>query len=219
MQQARGRLAVMVYTLVAPALRDAMRQLPAGAGPLLRPARASDRLDLARCRGCCADGARRPGAARLDALQADRGDRVRGEVRRRCGRGPRRGGHRARGRVTHLEDAAVDLPRLPRAQGRQRRSCAGSSLRSSSRSTRRRSSADDRRRAPRGHPHRAREIDGCAAQALRRARGGLRGARRSSRSSTSVCAARSSTCPSSRSRRRRCASSDSSSRRRAVATT
>ena len=36
------------------------------------------------------------------------------------GGGARRGGHRAAWRVAHVEDAAVRLPRLPRAQGRER---------------------------------------------------------------------------------------------------
>ena len=36
------------------------------------------------------------------------------------GRGPRRRRHRARRRLAHVEDAALDLPRLSRSQGRER---------------------------------------------------------------------------------------------------
>ena len=79
-----------------------------------------DRLDLAGRGRRGAHGAGRARAARRDVLQADRGDRVRGEVRRRRGEGARRGRHGARRRVAYLEDAAVHLPRLPRPQGRER---------------------------------------------------------------------------------------------------
>ncbi len=138
-----GRPAVMVYTLVEPGLRgrDAPA-LPSRARPLLRPARASDRLDLARGGRRRADGARSTCAARLDVLQADRGDRVRGQVRRRRRERARRGGHRPRRRLAHVEDAALDLSSATSAT--RRRTCPSSvgstCRRSSSRSTRRRSS-------------------------------------------------------------------------------
>ena len=120
-QQARGRPAVMVYTLVEPELRDVdAPALPARPRPLLRPPRASDRLDLARRGSRRPDDARACGAARRPVLQAHRGDRVRREVRRRRRARARRGGHRARRRLAHLQDAALDLPRVPGPQGRER---------------------------------------------------------------------------------------------------
>ena len=55
---------------------------------------------------------------------------------------PGGGGHRPRRRVAHVEDAALDLPRLPRLQGGERPVVRGSSRRrSSSRSSRHASSA------------------------------------------------------------------------------
>ena len=49
--RARGRPAVVFYTLVKPEMRDAMRRaLPAGPRPLLRPPRPADRRGLAGVR-------------------------------------------------------------------------------------------------------------------------------------------------------------------------
>ena len=117
--------------------------LPQRAVALLRPARAPDRVDREGLRDGRADDSRRAAAARLDVLQADGGDRVRGQVRRRGRDGAAGGGRRARRRLTHLEDAALDLPRLPRPQGGERADRARGSprRRSSTRSTRSRSSA------------------------------------------------------------------------------
>ena len=140
----KGRPAVVVYTLVEPELRETMRTLCRRARlhycdllgqPIeavaqgLRPGRE--------------DEAARAAAAERRVLQADGGDRVRGQVRRRRRRRAARRRRRSRRRVTHVEDAALDLPRLPRAtRPRTCRSSRGSSRRrSSSRSTRRRSSA------------------------------------------------------------------------------
>ena len=64
--------------------------------------------------------ARLAAAAQLRVLQADGGDRVRGPLRRRRRARPPRCGRRARRRLPHLEDPALDLPRLPRPQGRER---------------------------------------------------------------------------------------------------
>src|SRR4029453_1105694 len=66
------------------------------------------------------DDARSAAAPRHELLQADGGDRVRSEVRRRGRRRPGNGRDRARGCVADLEDAALDLPRLPRVQGGER---------------------------------------------------------------------------------------------------
>ena len=120
-QQARGRPAVMVYTLVEPGLRDAMRQLCRRARVHYCDLLGHPIDSISRVAGVAAQmqpGAQ--GAARRAVLQADRGDRVRREVRRRRRPRARRGGHRARRRLPHVEDAALDLPRLPRPEGGER---------------------------------------------------------------------------------------------------
>ena len=93
---------------------------------------------IARVSGQAANmTAGRPSAAQLHLLQAHGGDRVRGEVRRRRRRRPRRRGHRPRGGLADVEDAAVDVPRLPRPQDGERadRARDRAAARSSSRST------------------------------------------------------------------------------------
>ena len=140
--QARGRPAVMVYTLVEPELRETCGSSA--------DARASTTATCSDIRSIRSRASRRgrthaaggEGSARRAVLQADRGDRVRGEVRRRRRRArARRGGRRPGRRVAHVEDAAFNLPRLPRPQGRERaRRARIEPPRSSSRSIQRRSS-------------------------------------------------------------------------------
>ena len=121
LNRAKGRPAVIVYTLVHPELREAMRALCRRyrlhyCDLLGHPIDA-----VARVAGVTAQMTPgRAAAARLDLLQAHRGDRVRGQVRRRRRRRPARGGHRPRRRLAHVEDAALDVPRLPRLQDRER---------------------------------------------------------------------------------------------------
>ena len=127
----------------AGAARRHAHALPARAAPLLRPARPADRRGRARLGHGGADDAGLAAAAQLGVLQADGGDRVRGALRRR--RRPRaaRRRPRARRRLAHVEDAALDVPRLSRPQGRERPRRQGhrAARRSSSRSTSARSSA------------------------------------------------------------------------------
>src|SRR5262249_11774635 len=72
------------------------------------------------------------------------------------------GGHRPRRRLADVEDAALDVPRLSRVEGRERADREGDraarrALRGRRREDRR---ADDRRAPPRRDPHGARPADG-----------------------------------------------------------
>ena len=88
--RAKGRPAVMVYTLVDRELRESMRTLCRSARlHYCRPARPSDRVDREGLGDGRADDAGRAAAAQLGLLQADGGDRVRGQVRRRRRQRPR----------------------------------------------------------------------------------------------------------------------------------
>ena len=126
----------------ARAARDDAHALPAREAPLLRPARPSDRRGRARLGHGREDDSGLAAAAQLGVLPADGGDRVRRPLRRRRRPRPPRRRHRPRRRLADLEDAALDLSRLPRLQGGERpggegdRAAAGRC----SRSTRRRSS-------------------------------------------------------------------------------
>ena len=114
--------------------RDAP-SLPTGARALLPTSSGHPIESISRVAGVAArmePGARAPLDA--DVLQAHRGDRVRRQVRRRRRRRARRGRHRARRRLPHVEDTALDLPRLPRPQDgerpdRQRRRAARGAVR------------------------------------------------------------------------------------------
>ena len=140
----KGRPAVVVYTLVEPELREAMRDaLPEREAPLLRPARPSDRGDREGVGAGGEDEAGRAAAAERRVLPPHVGDRVRGQVRRRPRRGPcarptscssaSRAPRRRRSRSTSATSAT---------RRRTCRSSRGSSRRRScSRSTSRRSSA------------------------------------------------------------------------------
>ena len=205
---ARGRPAVMVYTLVEPGLREAMRQLCRRARvhycDLLGP---PDRLDRPRLGRRGADDAGCPAAARPDVLQANRGDRVRRQVRRRRGERPRRGGRGARRRLPDLEDAALDLPRLPRPQGGKRPDREGDrpaadAVRDRSGQDRR---ADDRCGAALGDPPQPRRDDGRPEEAVRGTARRLRGARPGDGNPPPARLSRARTSRTSRSRRRRCA--------------
>ena len=114
---ARGR---HLHARRARAARADADPLPAGAPALLRPARPADRGRREGLGHGRDDAARRSARARRDVLPAHGGDRVRRQVRRRHGRRPARGGHRPRRRLPNLEDAALDLPRLPRLPGGER---------------------------------------------------------------------------------------------------
>src|SRR6185436_13643611 len=117
-------------------------------------------------------------------LPANRGDGVRGQVRRRRGGGPGRGGHRARRRLAYVENPPVDLPRVPRAQGGERSDREGDpdaegALRARSREDRR---AHDPCRPPCGDspcpsekPRRQQPALFRLDRGVRRARGGDRG--------------------------------------------
>ena len=111
----------MVYTLVDRELREAMRTLCRSARLHYCDLLGHPIESIAKVSGMAAKmtpGARPP----LNSIvfQADGGDRVRGQVRRRRRQRPRRGGRRARRRLAHVEDAALDLPRLPRPEGGER---------------------------------------------------------------------------------------------------
>jgi regulator of PEP synthase PpsR (kinase-PPPase family) len=115
--RAKHRPAVVLYTLVDEELRSTMRALCRSAKvhyvdilghPIDAVARVSGQA--AAHEAGCASG------ARLPLLQTGRGDRVRRQVRRRPQRRARGGGHRPRRRIPHLEDAALDLPRVSRPQ-------------------------------------------------------------------------------------------------------
>ena len=117
----KGRPAVVVYTLVSPSCATRCAR-SAGARELHYCDLLGQPIEaVARVSGMAArmtPGSRPP--LNSAVLQADGGDRVRGPLRRRRRPRPARGRHRARRRVAHLEDAALDLPRLPRAQGGER---------------------------------------------------------------------------------------------------
>ena len=161
-ERMKGRPAVVVYTLVEPELRESMRTLCRKAKlALLRPARSSDRRDRAGLGPVGADEAGRAAAVERRVLPPDVGDRVRGQVRRRRRLGPRRGRHRPRRRLAHVEDAALDLPRLSRLQDGERASRQGNRAAAGALHDRpvedRR--ADDRRAAPVRDPRRADPLD------------------------------------------------------------
>src|SRR5436190_16852145 len=170
-----------LHACPAAAPRGHAHALPPGAPPLLRPARPADRCRRPRLGP---GGHHDPGlaaAAQLRLLQADGGDRVRRSLRRRRRARPPRRGRRPRRRVPHLEDPALDLPRLPRLQGRERPRCEGD--RAADRAVRDRP-GQSRRRHDRPGPARrdtarARAGDGRARPqpAVRRAGRDLRGAR------------------------------------------
>ena len=174
-----GAPAVVIYTLVEPTLRAAMRELCIEAGvdscDLLAQPLSRGREGLG---SPGRDAAARAPATRRDLLQADRRDRVRGQERRRPRAVARQCGRRARRRLANLEDAAFDLPRLPRLEGDERparegdRAAAGA-LRDRSRPHRR---ADDRRAASGRDPQRADRPDGRRPE-LRRPERDLRGSR------------------------------------------
>ncbi len=120
-QQARGRPAVMVYTLVEPAMRDAMRQLCRRARVHYCDLLGHPIDSVSRVAGVAArmePGARAP----LDATYFKRIEAIEFAVKYDDGVGQRarRGGRRPRRRLAHVEDAALDLPRLPRPQGGER---------------------------------------------------------------------------------------------------
>ena len=121
----------MVYTLVEPGLRDAMRQLCRRARVHYCDLLGHPIDSISRVAGVAArmePGARAP--LDSDVLQAHRGDRVRGEVRRRRRARARRGRHRARRRLAHVEDAALDLSSATSGTRRRTsRSCAASTRR------------------------------------------------------------------------------------------
>ena len=109
-----------LHARAARAARRDAHALPAGEAPLLRPARPADRRGRARLGHGGEDDAGLAAAAQLRVLQAHGGDRVRRPLRRRRRARPARCRPRARRRVAHVEDAALDLPRLPRPQGGER---------------------------------------------------------------------------------------------------
>ena len=219
--RAKGRPAVVVYTIVKPELREAMRDFCRRAKihycDILGPPLAS----IAKISGQAAqDGPGRPLPARLGVLPPDRGDRVRGQVRRRDGRGARRrrtssssasrGRRRRRSRCTSATWAT---------RPRTSRSCSGieppPELFEIDHGEDRR--PDDRRPAAGRDPPGARAPDAGDAEGVRGAGRDLRRARAGRTRSTAGSAARCSTSRSSRSRRpRRAWSSWSSNGRRAV---
>src|SRR5579862_6194536 len=105
LERMKGKPSVVIYTLVEPELRQAMRELCRRGKVhycdlLQRPLEA-----VARVSG-------RP--ARMEAgARPDRGDRVRRTPGRRAGQ-PEACGRRPLRRLADIEDAALDLPRLPR---------------------------------------------------------------------------------------------------------
>ena len=191
------------------ARRDAVA-LPEREAALLRPARPSDRSGRAGVGAGGEDEAARAAAAQRCVLPAHVGDRVRRQVRRRSRLRPCRCGHRPRRRLAHLEDAAVDLSRVPRLQDRERSARQGH--RSTARPLHDRPvegrRADDRRPAPVGDPRGANPVDARRPQ-VRRPRRDLRRARLRRRRCTGGSAARCSRSASCRSRRSRTASSSS----------
>ena len=169
-----------VHDRQAGASRGDARSLPAVEAPLLRHPRPAARLDRQGVGHGGADEARRTAAARLRLLPAHGRDRVRGQVRRRRRQRPARVGHRARGRVQDVQDAALDVPRLPRLQDReradrQRNRAAGRTVLNGRVQDRR---ADDRPGSAGRDPSRARPAD------ARRPPSRTRTSSRSTRSST-----------------------------------
>ena len=105
-----GRRAVVIFTLVEPTLRATMRELCLEAGVDNCDLLAEPLEAVAKVSGQTAEDApARPAAARRELLQADRGDRVRGQERRRRGADARRRRRRPRRCLAHLEDPAFDL--------------------------------------------------------------------------------------------------------------
>src|SRR5262249_30799303 len=110
----------------------------------------------------------------------DGGDRVRRPLRRRRRARPPRRGRCPRRRLPHVQDPALDLPRLPRPQGGERPGCEGD--RAARRAVRGRPGqgrwSHDRSEPPRRNPPRTRAGDGRARPQpqVRRARRDLRGA-------------------------------------------
>ena len=121
-QRARGRRAVVLFTLVEPEMREVMRTLCKRyrlhyCDLLGHPIEA-----VARVSG--APATRRAGARTvLDASYFKRIAAIEFAVRYDDGAGgarAARGGHRPGGRLAQLEDAALDVPRVSRVQDRQR---------------------------------------------------------------------------------------------------
>ena len=162
------------------ARRDAAR-VPAGARPLLRPARAS-RSTRSRASPASQAQGRAGARAPLDSGYFRRIEAIEFAValRRRDRRRPRRGGRRARRRLAHVEDAALDVPREHGLQDRERadrrghRAAAGSLPDQPGQGRR----PDDRRRTGSREIRQARARNfGGTAPAVLRAREDLRGAR------------------------------------------
>ena len=116
-----GRRAVVIFTIVEPTLRSVMRELcdeaevdycDLLAEPLAAVAKVSGRKAELR------PGARPP----LDESYFKRIAAIEFAVKNDdgLGRAPRRRRRRPRRRLAHLEDAALDLPRLPRLEGDER---------------------------------------------------------------------------------------------------
>ena len=118
--RARGRPAVMVYTLVDRELRESMRTLCRSARLHYCDLLGHPIESIAKVSGMAAKmkpGARPP----LNSAYFKRMEAIEFAVKYDdgVGSGLTRGRRRARRRLTHLEDAALDLPRLSRAEGRR----------------------------------------------------------------------------------------------------
>ena len=188
--------AVIVYTLVDTQLRDTMGELCRRDSLHCCDLLGQPIEEVAAVSGKARRWSPAATAARLALLQADGGDRVRGQVRRRPRRRPRGRGHRARRGIAYLEDAAVDVPGLPRLQGRERADrsrhrAAEGALGDRPDEGRR---PHDRRRAPVGDPPGARPADAPLEELVLGARRDLRGTRAAA-PCTGGSAAPSSTCP------------------------
>ena len=191
--RARGRPAVMVYTLVEQGLRDAMRRLCRRARVHYCDLLGHPIDSISRVAGVAArmePGARAP----LDETYFKRIEAIEFAVRYDDGVG---------GGLDEADVVLVGVSRtsktplsiflgflghkaanVPIVAGRR---AARRAVRDRPREDRR---ADDRSRAARRDPGGARALDGRSPEALRRPRGGVRGARRRSRASTVACAAR-----------------------------
>ena len=120
-QRAKGRPAVMVYTLVDREMRESMRTLCRSARLHYCDLLGHPIESIAKVSGMAAQmtpGARPP----LNSTYFKRMEAIEFAVKfdDGVGSGLTRGGHRPRRRLAHVEDAALDLPRLPRPQGRER---------------------------------------------------------------------------------------------------
>jgi hypothetical protein len=104
----------------AAAPRSDAHALAAGAPPLLRPARPSDRRRRPRLGPAATMTPGSRPAAQLRVLQADGGDRVRRPLRTTASRTASTTRTSSSLASPALEDPALDLPRLPRPQGGER---------------------------------------------------------------------------------------------------